>query len=91
MGVRAKFVITQKQTTVSYMGPDQPKAEVVTVYGTPVCPPWKDGKPDPDHPNASWWKATPTGRFELGTVNPAAADQLVIGREYYVDFTPAED
>lgn len=35
-------------------------------------------------------KATPTGMAEFQIDNPKAAEQLVIGRHYYVDFTPVE-
>lgn len=35
-------------------------------------------------------KATPTGMCEMVIDNPAALEQLVIGKHYYVDFTPAE-
>lgn len=37
----------------------------------------------------SFQKATPTGHAEFQIDNPAAAEQLVIGAYYYVDFTPA--
>lgn len=33
-------------------------------------------------------KATPSGHAEFQIDNPKAAEQLVIGRDYYVDFTP---
>lgn len=36
----------------------------------------------------SFQKATPTGHAEFVIDNPKAAEQLVIGRAYYVDFTP---
>lgn len=35
-------------------------------------------------------KYTPWGRIEMGIDNPAAVDKLVVGKQYYVDFTPAE-
>lgn len=35
-------------------------------------------------------KATPSGHIELQVENPAALDQFVAGKDYYVDFTPAE-
>lgn len=41
--------------------------------------------------NKSFFKYTPSGRVELGVVNPAAAAQFQEGREYYVDFTPAAE
>jgi len=44
----------------------------------------------PESENKKFWDATPTGEIRLGTVNPAAWEQFEIGKEYYVDFTPAE-
>jgi hypothetical protein len=38
----------------------------------------------------SFQKATPSGFAEYQIDNPAAAEQLVIGKSYYVDFTPAD-
>lgn len=35
-------------------------------------------------------KATPSGFAEFNVSNPKAAEQLVIGKFYYVDFTPVE-
>jgi hypothetical protein len=40
--------------------------------------------------NKAFWKYTPTGVIELQTINQNAADQFEVGKEYYVDFTPAE-
>jgi hypothetical protein len=36
----------------------------------------------------SFQKATPSGFAEFQIDNPKAAEQLVIGQHYYVDFTP---
>jgi hypothetical protein len=38
--------------------------------------------------DASFQKATPTGSAEFIIDNPKAAEQLVIGAYYYVDFVP---
>jgi len=44
------------------------------------------------HPeNASFTKATPWGKIELGIDNPAALEQFAPGKMYYVDFTPADE
>lgn len=40
--------------------------------------------------DVSFQKATPTGHAEFQIDNPKAAEQLVIGQSYYVDFTLAE-
>jgi hypothetical protein len=39
--------------------------------------------------NKSFFKWTPSGQIRMGVVNPAAADQFEVGKECYVDFTPA--
>ena len=33
-------------------------------------------------------KATPSGQAEFQIDNPKAVEQLIIGQDYYVDFTP---
>lgn len=41
--------------------------------------------------NEKFFRYTPWGKIEIGTVNREAAELFVPGREYYVDFTPAEN
>lgn len=43
---------------------------------------------NPESENAKFYNATPWGQITLGSVNPAVADQLKVGGEVYVDFTP---
>jgi len=40
--------------------------------------------------NREFWKYTPSGSIELSISNPEAAKIFEPGREYYVDFTPAQ-
>lgn len=40
--------------------------------------------------NKSFWKWTPSGRIELGTINKEAGDSFELDKTYYIDFTPAE-
>lgn len=40
--------------------------------------------------NEEFFKWTPSASISLGTVNTAAAAQFEVGKEYYVDFSPAE-
>lgn len=40
--------------------------------------------------NESFFKWTPFGQIEIGTVNPEAAKQFEVGKQYYIDFTKAE-
>lgn len=39
--------------------------------------------------NDQFFKWTPWGNVEIGTINPAAAEGFKVGGEYYLDFTPA--
>lgn len=39
--------------------------------------------------NDEFFKWTPWGKIEIGTINPDAAMAYKVGGEYYVDFTPA--
>lgn len=39
--------------------------------------------------NDSFFKWTPSGQLSMGTINAEAAKQFEVGKEYYLDFTPA--
>lgn len=39
--------------------------------------------------NDQFFKWTPWGKVEIGTINPEAAAGFKVGGEYYLDFTPA--
>jgi hypothetical protein len=45
---------------------------------------------DPKEENSRFWDASPSGSLQLGTINPEAWSQFELGKEYYLDFTPAE-
>ena len=40
--------------------------------------------------NDKYFKATPSAQFYVQTVNEAAASRFEVGKNYYVDFSPAE-
>ena len=40
--------------------------------------------------NESWSKYTPSGEISMTITNPAAIDRFELGKQYYVDFVPAE-
>ena len=40
--------------------------------------------------NDSFFKFTPSGQLHLATVNHPAADRFEVGKEYYIDISPAE-
>lgn len=72
MAVRAKF----KCESVKLDG-ETASIRLGTVYD-----------PDPTSENGQFFKYTPSGSIQMGVVNPAAANQFVEGKEYYIDFTP---
>lgn len=39
--------------------------------------------------NEQFFRYTPSGSFQFGTVNKAAADQIEEGKEYYIDIIQA--
>ncbi len=39
--------------------------------------------------NEKFFKWTPGGQIQLGTINPEAAAEFKVGRPFYVDFTDA--
>ena len=41
--------------------------------------------------NKLFWDATPSGKIEFTYMNPEALEELVLGREYYVDFTEVRE
>lgn len=40
--------------------------------------------------NKQFYEYTPGGKIELSTVNEEAVKQFELGKEYYIDFSPAE-
>lgn len=74
--VRAKFTCTGNEPNATV------NPEGATVSLSPVV----GGSPE----NDSFYKWTPGGNIVLSTINLAAAAQFEKGKNYYVDFTPAE-
>lgn len=90
--VRAKFKvdsITRQTTHRPVTGEDGKTqyvpAEMRTVALSPVY-----GNGDPNHENTKFWQASPSGKFELGCINLEAADRFELGKEYYIDISPAD-
>ena len=45
---------------------------------------------DPNSENAKFWEASPGGDFWMNIQNPDAQGWFDLGKEYYIDLTPAE-
>lgn len=89
MNVRAKFrcdAITHLNMQIW----DNDARQTITrparsIRFTPVFP-----GSDKSHENAKFWAATPSGTIEIQCVNADAVEGFEVGKEYYVDFTPAD-
>lgn len=77
--VRAKFKVDSITRTKPW---DASKGDLHTVKLTPVVSGSKE--------NEAFYAATPCGSIDLSTVNQAAAKRFELGKEYFVDFTPAD-
>ena len=76
MTVRAKFVVSAKEQSFVNVNEIQTTIKMRPVYG---------GSPE----NEKFFKYTPGGHVELAVLPVAVADQFELGKEYYLDFTPA--
>lgn len=64
------------------VGLNEPAADGARIILSPVTSGSKE--------NEEFFKWTPWGTIEIGTINPAAAEQFKVGDEFYVDFTKAD-
>ena len=93
MTVRAKFTVSSITRSMGSMPGPEKNAQGYSIYvptemwTIKMAPVYGNG--DPNHENTKFWQASPSGSLELGTVNADAVKQFDIGKEYYVDFTPA--
>ncbi len=78
--VRAKFKVESYETRLSGQGPDAQEIRSVklsVVYGD-------------SEENKKYFKWTPSGRIEIGMLNPEAWKEFELGREMYVEFFAAD-
>jgi hypothetical protein len=91
--VRAKFKVQKVERILSIVPVVNPETgnteympgEIQSILMSPVS-----GNGDPSHENTKFWQASPSGQLTIGCANLEAAKQFELGKEYYVDFTPAE-
>lgn len=83
--VRAKFTCTSIKRQMSYHWNistcEHEGREIRTVTLIP-----SSGNSDE---NKRFWNASPAGTLELGMINLEAAEAFDIGKEYYLDISPA--
>jgi hypothetical protein len=95
VAVRAKFKVQRIEAMQHQRArrgedgkPNYQDAETVEMRTVVLSPVYGNG--DPDHENTKFWEASPSGEIKLGTINPAAWEAFDLGREFYIDFTPAD-
>lgn len=76
MKVRAKFYVTSVQHHHTTSPGVCAEIKLAPVYGD-------ENKP--------WSMYTPQGQIALTITNPGAIEQFELGKQYYVDFTHADD
>ena len=75
--VRAKFVCTSKAITNE--GTEDEGFQIGL-----------DAVTSGSEENENFFKMTPAASMNLSTINPKAAEQFEVGKEYYIDFSPAD-
>jgi hypothetical protein len=88
MSVRAKFKVTSiTRSESSRRNQETGQYDPCELHSIEMSPVFGNG--DPNHENTKFWEASPSGHLKLGCVNEEAAKQFELGKEYYIDFTPA--
>ena len=80
MTIRCKFRVESKEETVSTGNIPTYNVKMTPVYGNA----------DPESENSKFWKWTPSGEFKMSSINEKAAEQLIVGKEYYIDIIRAK-
>ena len=79
--VRAKFYVSEVKQSRNHYGSQEGEL-LTTIKLMPVT--------GTSEENKAFFRGTPAGSIDLGTVNPAVVERFHIGDEFYVDFTPAK-
>jgi hypothetical protein len=88
MSVRAKFRCDSITLMMGYRYDKDAKTNVpVPSRSISMSPVYGNG--NPEHENTKFWEASPSGKLDLNVVNAAAADMFEVGKEYYLDISPA--
>ena len=82
MAVRAKFKVTSIAKREHYQR--HPDGSIRTIDDIQLSPVTSGSEE-----NKRFFDATPGGQITLPCLNVEASKQFEIGKEYYVDFTPA--
>lgn len=94
--VRAKFRLNSYQTSLQTVGYEKDadgkdvyakpiKEEMRTLNFTPV-----GAGPGASEEDKMFWRSSPSGSLQMGTVNKAAWEYFELEQDYYLDFTKVE-
>jgi len=82
--MRCKFKLDSINRVIQPVNNEGKTQEFNSLVFTPVY-----ANNDPEHENSKFWKYTPSGKLEIGTVNAEVVSHLELGKEYYLDITAA--
>lgn len=85
MTVRCKFRVS----SITYTMGSQYNAETKTYDSGPVGTIRLNVVGSGSAEDKAFFASTPSGQIDVSIIRKEAADQFTIGREFYVDFTPA--
>ncbi len=83
--IRLKVRLDEQTNRIGSRRVDGKYEECIKVSA--VLVPVGDDSPE----NKLFWDATPSGRIEFTYCNPEALEELVLGREYYMDIHEAKE
>lgn len=88
MSVRAKFRVASVSAPreINQWLADEGRSGKREVFDINLYPVSYEGSEE----NKRFYASTPGGMISLSTINQSAAEQFVVGKEYYVDFTEAQ-
>jgi hypothetical protein len=93
MRVRAKFKLDSYETSQQIQGYEK-GPEGKADYSKPVIVEMRTLKMSPvtgnSDENKQFWGSTPAGQLTMGVLNQLAWKHFELGKEYYLDFVPAE-
>jgi hypothetical protein len=84
--IRAKFTVNSMETTLITRLEDGEwkPCPIYTVKLSAV-----NGQKE-NSENKKFWEASPNGQISLSMIKKDVAEKLELGKEYYIDFTPAD-
>ena len=86
--IRAKFKCDFIKEMMGSKKDENDKWVPTKMKSISMSPVYSNG--DPNHENSKFWSATPSGTLELSIIPIEVSGQFEVGKEYYIDITPAK-